>query len=224
MLVSRRCFLKMGCVGVGALAAAGLVGCTAEPSANGSGMKREQENEMSSGSAQQESSTATQEETTPSTNTAVVYFSCTGNTEAVAEKIAQAANGELLRIEAAEPYTAQDLDYNSDCRANAEQESGSARPALASPIPDIAGFDTVYLGYPIWWGEAPRIVLTFLEGVGTARKRFVPFCTSGSSPISGSVDELHAAAPEAEWDEGKRFVSSASQQEIDAWVNATLST
>ncbi len=175
---------------------------------------------MSSSNAQLESSTASQGGMAPSANAAVVYFSCTGNTEAVADKIAQATDGTLMRIQAAEPYTAQDLDYNSDCRANSEQEGGSARPALASPIPDIAGFDMVYLGYPIWWGKAPRIILTFLEGADTAGKRITPFCTSGSSPIAGSIDELHAAAPEAQWTEGRRFSAGVSQQEIDDWVNS----
>ncbi len=142
--------MKMGCIGVGALATAGLVGCAAEPSSNSSNDHRAQEEEASSSSnAQHGSSSATQEEPASSDRaTAVVFFSRTGNTEAAADKVAQAADGELMRIEAAEPYTAQDLDYNSDCRANSEQENGSARPALASPVPDIAGFDTVYLGYP----------------------------------------------------------------------------
>lgn len=173
---------------------------------------------MSSSDARPESSTASQEGMAPSTNAAVTYFSCAGNTEAVADRIAQATDGVPMRIQAAEPYTAQDLDYNSDCRANSEQESGTARPALASPIPDIAGFDAVYLGHPIWWGKAPRIILTFLEGVDTAGKRIVPFCTSGSSPISGSIDELNAAAPDAQWAEGRRFSASVSQQEIDDWA------
>ena len=75
-----------------------------------------------------------------------------------------------------------------------------------------------YLGYPIWWGKAPRVILTFLEGADTTGKRIIPFCTSGSSPVSGSIDELHAAAPEAEWGEGRRFASNAPRQEIDTWM------
>ncbi len=210
----------MGCIGVGALATAGSVGCAAEPSSNSSKDHREQEDETSSSStAQQGSSSAPQEEPISSDRaTAVVFFSCTVNTEAVADKVAQAADGGLVRIEAAEPYTAQDLDYGSDRRANSEQENGSARPALASPVPDIAEWGTVYLGYPIWWGEAPRVILTILEGVDATGKRIIPFCTSGSSPISGSIDELHAAALEAEWGEGRRFASNASRQEIDTWM------
>lgn len=221
MKVSRRDFLKMGCVGIGTLATAGLVGCSTGPSADSSSAGREENSEVDTASVQQEPASAAQEAKTSTASTAVVFFSCTGNTETVAEKVAQVTDGELLRIEAAEPYTAQDLDYNSDCRANSEQEDGSARPALASPVPDIAGFDTVYLGYPIWWGKAPRIVLTFLEEADTAGKRIVPFCTSGSSPISGSIGELHTAAPEAEWGEGRRFSRDVPQQDIDAWVEET---
>lgn len=152
-------------------------------------------------------------------NPAIVYFSCTGNTETVAKKIATATNGTLMRIEPAEPYTSADLDYNSDCRANTEQNSGSARPAIAAPVPNVAGYDTVYLGYPIWWGKAPRIILTFLEGADLAGKTIIPFCTSGSSPISGSLAEIEKAAPKATVLEGRRFSASVSQQEIDSWVS-----
>ncbi len=94
----------------------------------------------------------------------------------------------------------------------------AARPAIAAPVPNVADANTIYLGYPIWWGTAPRIILTFLDTADTAGKTIIPFCTSGSSSISGSIAELHAAAPEANWKEGRRFSASASQQEVDAWV------
>lgn len=168
-------------------------------------------------------STGAAEENAPVTlteNSAVVFFSCTGNTEAVAEKIAAATGGSPMRIEPADPYTPSDLDYNSDCRANSEQNSGSTRPALAAPVPDVAAYDTIYLGYPIWWGAAPRIILTYLEGTDLAGKTIIPFCTSGSSPISGSIAEIRQAAPGANVLDGRRFSASASQQEIDSWVTA----
>lgn len=171
-------------------------------------------------SAESASSSASTNNAAIAENPAVVYFSCTGNTEAVAEKIAAATDGALMRIEPTEPYIQADLDYNSDCRANTEQNNGSARPALATPVPDIEGYDMVYLGYPIWWGKAPRIILTFLESADLAGKAIVPFCTSGSSSISGSIAEIEQAASGATILDGRRFSSGVSQQEIDSWVSS----
>ena len=151
---------------------------------------------------------------------AVVYFSCTGRTEAVAQKVSAATNGKLMRIIPEVPYTSADLDYNSDCRANTEQNNPSTRPALGMPIPDVASCDTVYLGYPIWWGSAPRIIFTYLEAMDLSGKTVIPFCTSGSSPISGSINELHKAVPQAAWQKGTRFAHGVSQQEVDAWVES----
>lgn len=156
--------------------------------------------------------------TTSAGGTVVVYFSATGNTASVAEKVAQATGGELMEIVPQEPYTPEDLDYNSDCRANTEQNSGTARPAIASPVPDVASADVVYLGYPIWWGQAPRIVFTWLESQDLSGKTVVPFCTSGSSGIAGSLPEIESAAVGATVEVGMRFSSSATQQEIDSWV------
>ncbi len=152
---------------------------------------------------------------------AVVYFSCTGNTRTVAEKIAQAVGVAPEEIIPAEPYTADDLNYNVDCRANAEQNEGTARPELAAPIPDVADAEVVYLGYPIWWGTVPRIVLTYLEQTDVAGKTIVPFCTSGGSGIEGSLPEIEAAAAGAAVEDARRFSSSISQDEIDAWVAST---
>lgn len=219
MRLSRRDFLKMGCISIGTLASVSILGCSAEPSADTSnGSANSEVSNMEANTESAASSTDAAHLQTAG-KPAVVYFSCTGNTEAVAEKIAAATDGALMRIEPAEPYTPADLDYNSDCRANTEQRSGDARPALAAPIPDISGYDMVFLGYPIWWGEAPRIILTFLEGANLAGKTIVPFCTSGSSPIDGSIAEIEQAAPGATVAHGRRFSPSVSQQEIDSWVN-----
>lgn len=149
---------------------------------------------------------------------AVVYFSCTGNTRAVAEKIAGIIGAAPAQITAAEPYTAADLDYNGDCRANAEQQNDpSIRPALGA-APDVTDADTVYLGYPIWWGKVPRVILTYVEGGALAGKTVVPFCTSGSSGIEGSIAELEAADPSATWESGRRFGSSVSEADLAAWI------
>ena len=149
---------------------------------------------------------------------AVVCFSATGNTWAVAQLLSEVAEADLIRIQAAEPYTQDDLNYNVDCRANAEQEAGNVRPQIAGQIPDMGTYDTVYLGFPIWWGKAPRIMLTLLEGVDLAGKRVVPFCTSGGSDIVGALGELKSARPSAQWESGKRFAAGASKDEIQTLV------
>ncbi len=218
----------MGCISTAAFAGMlPLFGCSPkpehiEPSDKKAVTTEESEQEMQAAPAENqigEIEATSQVESTAGDATTVVYFSCTGNTESIAEKIAAAADATLLRIEPAEPYSPADLDYNSDCRANAEQDSGSARPAMAEPAPDISGYNTIYLGYPIWWGKVPRIILTFLENTDLAGKTIIPFCTSGSSPISGSIAEITQAAPDASVLEGKRFSAGATQQEIASWVD-----
>lgn len=217
---SRRDILKMGCASVGALMGFGLFGCS--PQSDTSTSNEPVENEGANEEMSIENTTpSTAENTIPSAgNAAVVYFSCTGNTESIAQKIAEATGGALMHIEPAEPYSPADLDYNSDCRANAEQNSDTVRPALAAPAPDVANCDTVYLGYPIWWGKAPRIIMTYLKGTDLAGKTVVPFCTSGSSPISGSIAEIRKAASGANVLEGRRFPSNASQQDAYAWISS----
>lgn len=211
----------MGCVSAGAMAAMSLFGCSSQQSAPASNETASSGTAASSAEANSETA-ASSAKAAPAASAgdpAVVFFSCTGNTEAVAEKIAAAADGTLMRIEAAEPYSSADIDYNSDCRANAEQDSGSARPTIAAPVPDVAPFDTVYVGYPIWWGKVPRIMLTFMEGIDLSGKTVVPFCTSGSSPIDGSIAEVAQAASGADVLEGRRFSADVPQQEVDSWVS-----
>lgn len=150
---------------------------------------------------------------------AVVYFSVTGNTEMVAGKIAAALDVTPQALVPAEPYTSADIDYNNDCRANVEQQDDlSIRPALAEPLPDVAGATTVFLGYPIWWGKVPRVVLTYVESGALSGKTVVPFCTSGSSGIEGSLDELESADASVTWEPGRRFDASVSEEAIDEFV------
>lgn len=128
-------------------------------------------------------------DSTPGTETGkngsvlVAYFSCTGTTEGIAEGIADITGASTFRIEAEEPYTAADLDYNSDCRANREQNNPKARPAIKSMPDGLDRYDVVFLGYPIWWGDAPRIISTFLESGDFKGKTIVPFCSSHSSGL-----------------------------------------
>ena len=151
----------------------------------------------------------------------VAYFSCTNNTKGIAEKIASATGGELYRIEPVQPYTQEDLAYgNASCRANNEQNSPTARPAISGNVQDMAQYDVVYLGYPIWWSKAPKIIYTFLESYEFAGKTIVPFCTSGGSSISGSLPEIQTLANDATWLGGRRFDANASQAEIKTWVDS----
>lgn len=163
------------------------------------------------------------EETTQAadTNVLVAYFSATGNTKTVAEQIADVTGGELYEIEPAEPYTSEDLDYNNDdCRANLEMNDDTARPEIAVAIENIEQYDTIYLGYPIWWGNAPRIMNTFVETYDLSGKTVVPFCTSGGSGISTSVDTLQKLAGDGiTWMEGQRFDRDVSADEISQWID-----
>lgn len=152
------------------------------------------------------------------TRVLVAYFSCTGNTKAVAEKIAALTGGDLYEIVPAEPYSAADLNYNnSNCRANREMNDFAARPAIGSKEIDISAYDTVILGYPIWWGTMPRIINTFLDTYGLSGKTVLPFCTSGGSGVSKSLSDIRAAAPGATVKDGLR-VSGAEDKNTESWL------
>lgn len=151
--------------------------------------------------------------------TLVVYFSCTGNTKSVSEKIAQLTEADLYEIVPERPYTDDDLDYNNDdCRANKEMNDDSARPEIGSEEIDLSGYDTVYIGYPIWWGTMPKIINTFLDFYDFSGKIIMPFCTSGSSGIAQSVSDIKNEEPDADVREGLR-ASGASDHNIAAWIN-----
>ncbi len=161
---------------------------------------------------------ATTEMPEKQTKTTVFYFSCTNTTEGVAKKIAGSLNVTERRIIPAVAYTEEDLNYqDSDCRANREQNDYAARPEIKGRF-DLRGFETVFLGYPIWLEKAPRIIFTFLESYDFGGKTLVPFCTSGSTSITASVTEIRAAKPEVSVLDGRRFSASVSQAEIDDWV------
>ncbi len=142
-------------------------------------------------------------------NVLVAYFSCTGNTEGVAELIAEKTGGTLWEIVPEVPYTDADLDYSdSGCRANREQNDENARPAIANEVEDIVSYDTVFIGHPIWWGDAPRIVQTFLESYDFSGKRVYTFSTSGSSSGSGAFNGLSSEYPDIDFVENLHFTSS----------------
>ncbi|MGN0688913.1 MAG: flavodoxin [Oscillospiraceae bacterium] len=149
----------------------------------------------------------------------VVYFSCTGNTKAVAERISELTSADLYEIVPEIPYTAEDLNYNNNnCRANKEMNDASARPEIGSEAVDISAYDTIYIGYPIWWGTMPRIINTFLDTYDLSGKTVMPFCTSGSSGISKSVSDIRAEEPDADVRDGLR-ASNSSDSSIDEWLS-----
>jgi len=153
-------------------------------------------------------------------DTLVVYFSVTGNTRGVAEKIADITGADVYEIEAAEEYTDEDIDYNnSDSRTTHEQNDSSARPEIGSEKVSLEGYKTIYIGYPIWWGQEPRIMDTFVESYDFDGITVIPFCTSGSSDIGNSGQNLADNAGSGNWLDGKRFDGGASEDEIRTWID-----
>ena len=155
------------------------------------------------------------------TDVLVAYFSATGNTENIAEHLVSILDADLYEIVPQVPYTSEDLNYsNDDCRANQEQNDPTARPAISGGVENMEDYEAIFLGYPIWWGDAPKIISTFLETYDFDGKTIVPFCTSGSSSIGGSVSDLEALTDGATWLEGQRFSGTASQETISQWVDS----
>ena len=153
-------------------------------------------------------------------NILVAYFSRTGNTEKIAEKIVNLTGADVFEIEAEIPYTDEDIAYtNSSCRANQEQNDKTIRPEISGEIENIEQYDYIFLGYPIWWGEEPRIIDTFLESYDFSDKTVIPFCTSGSSGISTSETNIHDLVPIGEQLAGKRFAVNSTENEISEWLD-----
>lgn len=151
----------------------------------------------------------------------VVWFSCTNTTEGIADRIVEATDAATWRIEPEVAYTSEDLNYNnSSSRANREQNDPSARPAIKGKCENLADCDVVFLGYPIWWGKAPKVIFTFLESHDLTGKIIVPFCTSHSSGIGSSDTDLHRLAPGAEWKQGRRFGGNESKETIENWIES----
>ena len=153
-------------------------------------------------------------------DTLVIYFSRTGNTEKIAEYLIDITNADSYVIEAAVPYSDADIKYQDDnCRANKEQNDKSVRPEIANPIASIDSYDTIFLGYPIWWGQEPRIIDTFLESYDFSDKTVIPFCTSASSGIATSEKNIKALVPIGNQLEGRRFSSGATKEDVKAWYD-----
>ena len=119
------------------------------------------------------------------------------------------------------PYTSEDLDYgNTDSRTSKEQNDTDARPEIAGALPDLNGYENVYIGYPIWWGQAPKIMYTFVESCDLSKKTVIPFCTSGSSSIGTSAKNLQSAVvSQATWLDGRRFAGSSPRSDVENWIS-----
>ena len=170
-----------------------------------------------------QAATATPDTSTASSERAegkvlVAYFSGTGITAGIAKDMADLLQTDLFRISNVQPYSAADMAYDEKARANQEQKQADFRPQMVGDVSNMEQYDTVLLGYPIWAGLAPRVVLTFLERYDFAGKTIVPFCTSGGSPLEPSIPELQALTPQAHWLAGKRFESHASRDDVRAWL------
>lgn len=155
--------------------------------------------------------------------TLVVYYSATGNTEAVANYIADATGGDLFELEPVEPYTDEDLNYNDEnSRVSQEHEDESLRDVelVSTTVDGFDDYSVVYLGYPVWWGEAAWPVNQFIENNDFTGKTVIPFCTSASSGIGDSGQLLEKMAGTGNWLEGQRFRSSASEEDVVDWVDS----
>ena len=183
--------------------------------------------ETSAPTKQPESSSTAPAESEPETQpetgkTLVVYYSASGNTERVAKDIAEAAGVDLFEIVPTEVYTSEDLNWtNSDSRVSREHDDESLRdvPLTTTEVPDWDSYDTVFIGYPIWWGIAAWPVDTFVKNNDFTGKTVIPFATSSSSGMGQSGSLLADMAGTGEWQEGQRFSSGVSSDDVQSWVN-----
>ena len=153
----------------------------------------------------------------------VVYYSASGNTETAANYIAQATGGDIFEITPAEPYTSDDLNWTDEnSRVSREHEDESLRDVelTTTEVENWDSYDTVFIGYPIWWGIAAWPVDGFVEANDFTGKTVIPFCTSSSSGLGESGELLAELAGTGDWQEGQRFRSSAGQADVDEWVDS----
>ena len=173
-------------------------------------------NENKTEQAENAESTDTEEN-----KTAVVYFSATGTTENIANELADVLKADTFEIVPAEEYTAEDLNYNDDnCRANKEMNDSSSRPEISNDLSDITNYDTIFVGYPIWWGTSPRIINTFFDTYDLSGKTIYTFCTSASSGIDKSISDLNSAYPDLNIAGGRRFGANSAESDITDWTDS----
>lgn len=186
------------------------------------------EGETQSGASENQSvpnstvESSSKNDNTSAGKTLVVYFSASGNTKSAAEYVAKATNGDLFEIEPKDSYSDEDLNWrDTGSRVNYEHENESARniELVSSTVKNWDSYDTVFIGYPIWWGIAAWPVDTFVKSNDFTGKTVIPFCTSTSSGLGESGELLKEMAGTGNWLEGERFQSGASESDIKAWVD-----
>lgn len=199
-----------------------LMFCLVACSSGGGGSTSSADTSSSSvSSASDETSATTEESSTDLGNVLVVYYSATGNTERVANSIAEATGGDLFEIEPTEPYTDDDLNWNDESsRVSREYEDESLRdvPLVNTTVDGWDDYDTVFIGYPIWWGIAAWPVDGFVEANDFSDKTVIPFATSASSGMGQSGELLADLAGTGDWQDGMRFSSGAGDDEVQEWV------
>lgn len=170
--------------------------------------------------SQTESSSESKDVSDDTVKVLVVYFSATNTTEGVAQTIADSLGADLYEITPKQPYSAADLNYNNDkSRSTIEMNDPNARPAISGSVENMDQYDIVFIGYPIWWGEAPRILSTFVESYNFSGKTVVPFCTSGGSGVGSSATNLEGLTSGATWLSGSRLNGGASRSSVVKWIN-----
>lgn len=180
-------------------------------------------NQSGNEEADTNSESTTDNTSTGNGKTLVVYYSATGNTKDVAEKIAKITDGDLFEIEPKEPYTDDDLDWtNDDSRVSKEHDDESLRDVelVSTTVDNWDSYDTVYIGYPIWWGIAAWPVDNFVKDNDFTGKTVVPFCTAASSGIGDSGNLLEEMAGTGNWKDGERFRGGASESDISSWIDS----
>ncbi len=152
--------------------------------------------------------------------TLVAYFSASGITAKVAVELAEVASADVYEIKPLQPYTVADLDWrNKNSRSSIEMKDKNSRPAITAKIDNMAQYETVYIGFPIWWYTAPTIINTFIEAYDLQNKTLIPFATSGGSTIAKSVDDLKRSYPSLHWEDGK-LLNNVGRAELQEWVDS----
>lgn len=210
----------------GIVAASMLAGCGSSSRSQTDNTESSSQNEVSSSSA---SETAVADDTESTGKTLVVYYSATGTTEGVAQTIADTTGGDLFEIQPVEPYTDDDLDWtnddldwtNDDSRVSREHDDESLRDVdlVSTSVDNWDSYDTVFIGYPIWWGIAAWPVDGFVEANDFTGKAVIPFCTAASSGIGDSGNLLEEMAGTGNWLEGKRLDRGISEDEVKDWIS-----